>query len=116
VFAKTFKSLLQQNRHIADNRGTAIICPLLDKSGLSEKRGSKSKTQRQSLVNQKKDRRDEGRSDGHRNQDFLPIICSQSRPGDWGLRVSLIQVWHHIAAGLAANRRPARPSNQIGQI
>src|SRR5450759_4995959 len=27
------KRLLQQYRHIADNRGTATICPLLDKSG-----------------------------------------------------------------------------------
>ncbi|HZM11094.1 MAG TPA: hypothetical protein VFC15_12875, partial [Candidatus Limnocylindrales bacterium] len=33
VFAKTFKSLLQQNRHIADIRGIATFCPLLDKSG-----------------------------------------------------------------------------------
>src|SRR5450759_3178675 len=33
LFAKPFKSLLQQNRHIADIRGTATFCPLLDKSG-----------------------------------------------------------------------------------
>jgi hypothetical protein len=39
VFAKTFKSLLQQNRHKADIRGTATFCPLLDKSGVRRETG-----------------------------------------------------------------------------
>jgi hypothetical protein len=33
VFAKTFKSLLQQNRHLADILGAATFCPLSDNSG-----------------------------------------------------------------------------------